>query len=319
MLGARDSGFGNRQSPFANQPFPKGQPGGPSPTPRTQKETVVPQNYRANALHTAILLGAILLGPALLGLAGQGQAGATPGENGVQGKQGSGAGGTTGDKTSRGAGSQGITPRESAADYAVHGELEGVGVGARLLGPDEVRKTFLTDLNSCCLVFEVALYPAKGKNGEGYPATGGTPEIARKDFAYHVVGSNLVVKPSSPNLLALSLMLVARDRTDLTPHGSVGVVLGSGGYDPTTGQARGRSIGTSGDVSVGSSQPGPHSSEADREFIEKELVEKSLPEGKLSAPVAGYLYFYLTKKNRKKTGLQLEFALGDQKVDLGVH
>ncbi len=251
---------------------------------------------------------------------------ATPGQENQENQAGAAKGAAAEDETSHDATAkgttppestpQGITPRESAADYAVHGELQGVEVGARLLGPEEVRKTFLTDLNSCCLVFEVALYLAKGKNGEGYPARGGAPEIARKDFTYHVAGTKVVVKPSSPEMLALSLMLVARDRPDLTPHGSAGIVLGSGGYEPTTGQAHGRSIGTTGEVMLGTGEPGPHSTEADREFMAKELAEKSLPEGKLSVPVAGYLYFSLTKKNRKQRGLQLEFALGGQKVGL---
>jgi hypothetical protein len=47
-----------------------------------------------------------------------------------------------------------------------------------------------------------------------------------------------------------------------------------------------------------------------------ELTKKSLPEGKISAPVAGYLYFPLTKKNKKKAARQLELTLAEQKVAL---
>ena len=44
-----------------------------------------------------------------------------------------------------------------------HGELDGVAIGAALLTPDEVQHAFTTDLNRCCFVVEVALYPDKGK------------------------------------------------------------------------------------------------------------------------------------------------------------
>ncbi len=204
---------------------------------------------------------------------------------------------------------KGITARASAARYTVHAQLQGVEVGATQLTSDEVRKIFDTDLNSCCLVFEVAVYPAKGE----------TSEITRKDFTYRVVGTDITIKPSSPQILALSLQLVSRARTDLTPHGSVGVVYNSGGYDPVTGQMRGRGIGTSADVNVGASQPGAHSTEGDREFMEAELTDKSLPEGRVSSPIAGYVYFYLTKKaKKKKAPRQLEFASAGQKVVLAL-
>jgi len=202
---------------------------------------------------------------------------------------------------------KGVTPRASAAQYAVHAEVQGVEVGATQMTPEEVLKTFITDLNSCCLVFEVALYPAKGK----------LPEVARKDFTYRVAGTDTAIKPSSPDILALKLQLVSRAGTDLTPHGSVGVVYSTGGYDSTTGQTRGRGVGTSADVSLGAGQPGAHSTDADREFMQTELTGKSLPEGKLSSPVAGYLYFYLTKKVRKMSGArQLEWTLAGEQGTL---
>jgi len=45
----------------------------------------------------------------------------------------------------------------------------------------------------------------------------------------------------------------------------------------------------------------------DREIIERELSEKSLPEAKISVPVCGYLYFPLPKqKKHSKYRLQYE-------------
>jgi hypothetical protein len=205
-----------------------------------------------------------------------------------------------------GATSKGVTPRASAARYAAHAELGGVTVGATMLTPDEVRQIFITDLNRCCVVFEIALYPEEGK----------TPEIARQDFTFRVEGTNIAAKSSSPKLLALTLQLTSRSEPDYTPHGSVGVTYGSGGYDPTTGQPRGRGVGTSAEVGVGAGGSDTQPTETDRQFMELELTKKSLPEGRIAAPVAGYLYFPLTKKNKKKAARQLEFTLAGQKVAL---
>jgi hypothetical protein len=53
--------------------------------------------------------------------------------------------------------------------------------------------------------------------------------------------------------------------------------------------------------------------------MELELGEQSLPEGIASKPVAGYLYFPVTEKDRKKARLTLEAVAGGQTAnfDLG--
>lgn len=239
---------------------------------------------------SAILFGAILLCSVFPGYAGQEQ----------------GAPAQEQQEKEAGATSKRVAPRASTARYAAHAELEGLAVGATLLTPDEVRQAFATDLNRCCVVLEVALYPENAK----------TPEIAREDFTLRVLGTDIAVKPSGAKLLALTLQLTSRDKRDLTPHGSVGVTYESSGYDPTTGQPRRHGVGTSADVSVGAGRSATQPDEMDRQFMESELTAKGLPEGRISAPVAGYLYFPLAKKRKKKAVRQLEYTMAGQKVAL---
>lgn len=241
-----------------------------------------------------ILLGMILFYPAFLGYAGQEPA--TPGQDQQEKK-----GGTE---------PKGVAPRASATSYAAHAELEGLAIGATLLKPGDVRDAFTTDLNRCCTVVEVGLYPEKGK-----PA-----EITREDFALRFVGTDVATKPAGPQLLALTLQLASPGTRDAGVHGSVGagVTYGSGDYDPVTGQRRGRGIGTSAEMDTEVSVAGSSTklTPLDREFMELQLTTKGLPEGTVSAPVAGYLYFPLSTKKKKKAARQFEFTLAGQKVVL---
>src|SRR5512135_2689869 len=62
------------------------------------------------------------------------------------------------------ASSKGTAPRSAATQYPAHaGQAETVSMGAKLLTPNEVRKTFVSDLNRCCVVVELAVFPQGGK------------------------------------------------------------------------------------------------------------------------------------------------------------
>src|SRR5207244_6305982 len=51
-------------------------------------------------------------------------------------------------------GPRGTVPKASANRYPSHAEKDGVSVGAALLTSDEVHKTFVSEVNRCCLVVE---------------------------------------------------------------------------------------------------------------------------------------------------------------------
>jgi hypothetical protein len=168
------------------------------------------------------------------------------------------------------------------------------------LNQQQVRKTFTSDLNRCCVVLEVGIFPDKD-----HPAT-----ISLGDFSLRVVNAKNAVPPSSAKLVASSLQQKAGSDRDVTVSPSVGVGYETGTYtDPSTGTRQHSSgVYTSTGVGVGiGSADQPGSSEADRKTMELELSEKGLPEGTASAPVAGHLYFSIAKK--KNAQYQLEYTV----------
>ena len=149
-------------------------------------------------------------------------------------------------------------------------------------------------LTAAAFVVQVAVYPEKGD----------TVDLSLFDFSLVEVKTDNSVRPESPTTVA------ARLEQKKNPPRGVGVVTsGAVGYesgtyiDPVTGQpvhVRGVSTSAGVGASNGNSVPADIA-DHDREMIERELYEKGLPEGKVSVPVAGYLYFALpnAKKNAK--------------------
>jgi len=212
---------------------------------------------------------------------------------------------------------RGTVPRSAATDYAAHASQESVQVGASLLAHKELKKIFATDVNQCCLVVEVAFYPAKDN----------FVKISLDDFMLREAGMELGVKPSTPDVLSarLEVQPVPPDREHRP-----GVSSGSDiGYERTT-QQNGPERSTSGGVvqrsSVGigvpiggsgsSRLPESRNAEGNRRAIEAELTEKALPEITAWEPVAGYLYFSVPKK--KKAGYELVYMAGEKKVVLPI-
>ncbi|HEX8818121.1 MAG TPA: hypothetical protein VF753_21710 [Terriglobales bacterium] len=203
------------------------------------------------------------------------------------------------------AGPKGTVPRSSASRYSAHAESNGVAVGARLLTSDEARKAFTSDVNRCCVVVEVALYPGKDKPSD----------VSVNDFDLQVKDSDTAAKPSSPQVVAASLQQKARDQRDVAVSPNVGVVRSSPTYDPAYGPVGG-GVATMAGVSVvpGPRGRGPGASDQDRSAMETELSEKGLPEGSTAAPVAGYLYFSLPRSN--KAVYSLQYLLNGEKISL---
>ena len=210
---------------------------------------------------------------------------------------------------------KGTVPRATANRYPAHAQQSGVGIGVTLLTADQVRKAFASDVNKCCVVVEVALYPPKDS----------TVSVSLKDFVLRTGDSDIAARPSVAKVLAAKLQKKAaspNDR-DITVYPSAGVGYETGGYDPITGQRRSGGVYTSTGVGVGvgGSRPQPGSTDVDRNTMELELTEKGLPEGEAAAPVAGYLYFDLPRtkdraKDKKTPARQLEYSLYGNKVVL---
>jgi hypothetical protein len=200
---------------------------------------------------------------------------------------------------------KGTVPRSSADRYAVHAVRNNVGVGVVLLTPEQARRQFVSDVNRCCVVVEVALYPAKDKS----------LPVSLDDFAMRVNGSEVSTKPSSAKVVATTLQKKAAATRDVSVYPTVGVGYGSGGYDPVTGARAPGGVYKQAGVGIGvggGQQSG--STDKDRAAMETELSEKGLPEGEASGPVAGYVYFPIARK--KGTPLQLDYTLNGEKVVL---
>jgi hypothetical protein len=205
-------------------------------------------------------------------------------------------------------GRRGTAPRSSADKYQAHARKEGVSIGAELLTRKEVSKDFAAEVNRCCLVVQVALYP---KSDEPL-------SVSLDDFTLIVRDTEAAARPLSPAVVSAKLEKKSGSNSGATTTGSVGVGYESGTYiDPVTGQptrVRGVTTSASVGVGVGGGTP-PTVAERDREVIERELSEKGLPEVKITVPVSGYLYFAFPKQ-KKDTKYRLEYAVKDTTLNL---
>lgn len=209
---------------------------------------------------------------------------------------------------------RGTVPLASAEKYSAHASQNGAAIGATLLSASHARKAFVSDVDACCKVVEVAIYPAKD----------GMVEVSLDDFALRVVGQDIASKPSSPELVSAKLQRRAEPRDigggpDVTIAPRAGIGYESGGIDPVSGQPRRGGLVTTTGVDVGIGKPAPEppkagSTDVDRRTMELELSEKGLPSGNTASPVAGFLYFSVPV--RKKVKYQLEYNRNGSKVIL---
>lgn len=206
-------------------------------------------------------------------------------------------------------GPKGTVPRATVERYTIHTVRDGIGVGVGLLSQEQVRKTFVSDVDRCCVVVEVALYPAKDK----------ALDVSLNDFALRMSGAETATKPASAKLVAMRLQRKAGSGRDITVSPTVGVGYESAGYDPITGGRTSGGVTRSAGVMVGVGGSGPKagSTDKDRAAMEIELGEKGLPEGSASAPVSGYVYFPLVSR-KKGARLQMEYILNGSKVALNL-
>lgn len=204
---------------------------------------------------------------------------------------------------------KGTVPRSSANRYPAHTQGDGTSIGATLLTPKEARKTFVSDVNRCCVVIEFAIYPEKDKS----------LTVSLDSFTLRLIGSETAAKPSSAKIVSATLQKKAQDQRNVSVSPTAGIGYESGSaYDPVTGTQRRGGVYTTAGVAVAIASPGsePGSSEKDRAVMETELGEKSLPEGATTAPVAGYLYFPISRT--QKATYQLEYILNGSKVKLAL-
>lgn len=196
----------------------------------------------------------------------------------------------------------GLPPRASSSDYPVRQETKAATIAAVRVTPEQLNKTFPSDLAKKYVVVEVAVYPKEG------PAV----EVAALDFVLRLGDSES--RPETAEDVAWMWHPQGTAHPDLKSNTHVttesGVILANG-QDPATGR-RVNGVGTYERVGVSNaptqtSAPAPSSSRVDADRMEALLKKWALPEGKINSPVAGYLYFRLPAK-KTKGALELQYA-----------
>jgi hypothetical protein len=206
----------------------------------------------------------------------------------------------------------GIRPRDSSADYPAHETTAGVTVAAAVVQPDQVRKIFATDLNrGGYIVAEVAVYPEAGR----------VVDLSVADFVLRI--DSETVRPVAGS--AIAAILAKHEHNSVQPNDVTVVTSASVGRatvnDPVTGR-RGSVVYTDTGVGVGVARsggpPDPAATDRDRAAIQQELEEKSLPDGKATSAVAGYLYFPRPRGKAKNASVELTYysATGQLKLRL---
>ncbi len=209
-------------------------------------------------------------------------------------------------------GGDGRTPRSSSSDYPVHQDAGSATIAAVRVSPEQLNKTLPADFSKRYVVLEVAIYPKDGA----------TVDVVQMDFVLKLADGE-----SHPDT-AEEVAGLWRPHTN-GPHpdplgGKVHVTTETGvimqsGTDPNTGR-RTNGVGTYEGVGVSNyptagSAPASRSSNDNADRMEAQLDKWSLPEGKTTSPVAGYLYFPVSAK-RSKGALELEYTHDSSSANL---
>ena len=210
-------------------------------------------------------------------------------------------------------GGKGIRPRPTADDYPARETARTATVAAAMIAPGQVRKAFATDLNGGgYLVVEVAVYPQAASE----------MNLARSDFLLRAGADGETVRPENGRTIA---GVLARKNppprptaSDVSVYSSTSVGYETG-TDPVTGR-RVSGVYTGAGVGVGVGDPGTPSPSPgvnqDPTRIEQELEDQSLPEGKTSQAVAGYLYFPKPSGKANNATYELTYYGADGQIRL---
>ena len=202
--------------------------------------------------------------------------------------------------------SEGVRARSGPADYSAQVSLGKSQVAATLVPADQVKHAFAYDISKQYAVIEVAVYP----NGRDSIA------IHNGDFSIKLPAQLAIVRSAEPETVAADLQArktpnrIGRSIPVYT-EANVGYESGT---DPDTGR-RGHSVYTGVGVGVGGppvpSFPAPGGYPQDRALLEDQLFRKSLPEGPVTKPIAGYIYFPLADLKKVKSAYNVEFRSND--------
>lgn len=198
-------------------------------------------------------------------------------------------------------------PRASAAAYPASKVQPIYSIGAKQLSKTEVRNSFATPLADRYIVVEIGFYPADSK----------TVSLKQSDFVLRTSDTD-VTYAASPGTIARICQKQPASSRDVTlyPSANVGYVSypsydgnGTGNGRRVSGVVYGAGMGVGVD-----NTPSAATTDSDRQTMETELLDKELKDADVSKPVAGYLYFPITTK--QKVAYQLEYQGTDAVTSL---
>lgn len=212
------------------------------------------------------------------------------------------------------AGSRGIRPRSGVADYPAHASIYPAAFGAAVIPAAEVKKIFAADIEKAgYIVVEVGVFPAGGQE----------LDLSPLDFTLRADPNAISERTADVGAIAAAVAKPVPGVSPAAASQDVSVTAGASvqhvSYpDPVTGRKTGATIvGIDSGVGVGNSRPNyPSSSGTDAHRLEQQLWEKSLPDGKTTVPVAGYLYFPKPSKKAKGAALVPEWQNAGERVNV---
>ncbi|HWR15771.1 MAG TPA: hypothetical protein VN577_13165 [Terriglobales bacterium] len=191
----------------------------------------------------------------------------------------------------------GIKPRPDPRHYPVAHQVATATLAAAQLPAKQVRRSFASDLWKDYVVVEIGVFPKSQLR------------LSRGDFLLRIKGEADVIRPLEPETIAATITEKKQKNLDVNPVVGVRWESGPNPNDPGyyNGQNQGSRVNTTAGATVGVSEKekSRQALEAERKAIIAELLSKSLPEGTVTEPVAGYLYF--PAPTDKPPAYELEF------------
>jgi len=197
---------------------------------------------------------------------------------------------------------RGVSPRPQASDYPASQSVKTVDIGAVVVPAQRIERMLNGEIAKHYAVLEVAVYPRDGQ----------TIDVDRIDFRLKIGDETSFAERPSDVATPWREKNPPSTRP-VTVVSDTGVVY-SKTSDPVNGRRSGwgvyEGVGVTNDPrAAGPTAPPPSNRDADSRIIEQRVRELSLPEGRTSAPVAGFLFFPLDKaKGRKGSVMELRWT-----------
>lgn len=201
------------------------------------------------------------------------------------------------------AGSGGLAPRGSPSEYPAHSYAGQLAVAASAVSADQARKIFGARIDQAgYLVFEVALYPEAGSEAT----------VSLGDFALRLGADGSTMRAAEPDVVAAAVIPDPAFNQPAIPgkvHVSTETTIGyeSGGYGQRGGVYAAQGVGVSNYPDPPAPPPNTAAKDRTRDQLEQSLTAKQLPTGRITQPVAGYLYFPKPSGHARKDGFQLSW------------